>query len=78
MADKHSYIQMAIVFDSLRGPMLAAAIQALQFPQGSHGLDAGCGIGPFDSWAIPSFPAFVAVIKFPRSLQLRQSGDRHS
>jgi len=45
MADKHSYIQMATVFDSLRGPMLAAAIQALQFPQGSHGLDAGCGIG---------------------------------
>ena len=25
--------------------MLAGAIQALQFPQGSHGLDAGCGIG---------------------------------
>ncbi len=45
MVDEHSYIQMAIVFDSLRGPMLAAAIQALQFPQGSHGLDAGCGIG---------------------------------
>ena len=45
MADRQSYIQMATVFDSLRGPMLAAAIQALQYPQRSHGLDAGCGIG---------------------------------
>jgi demethylmenaquinone methyltransferase/2-methoxy-6-polyprenyl-1,4-benzoquinol methylase len=45
MADINSYIQMATVFDSLKAPMMAAAIQALQFPQGSHGLDAGCGIG---------------------------------
>ena len=45
MADKRSCLQMAIAFNSLRRPMLAAAILALQFSQGCHGLDAGCGIG---------------------------------
>jgi len=39
------YVQMAKVFNSLREPMLRSAIQALQLPSGSQGLDAGCGIG---------------------------------
>ena len=29
----------------LREPVIRAAIQAMQLPMGSHGLDAGCGIG---------------------------------
>lgn len=29
----------------LREPVIRAAIEALRFPIGSHGLDAGCGIG---------------------------------
>lgn len=39
------YVQMANVFNRLREPMLRSAIQALQLPSGSQGLDAGCGIG---------------------------------
>ena len=39
------YVQMANVFNCLREPMLRSAIQALQLPSGSQGLDAGCGIG---------------------------------
>jgi hypothetical protein len=31
--------------DSLREPLLRSVIQSLQLPGGSHGLDAGCGIG---------------------------------
>jgi SAM-dependent methyltransferase len=31
--------------DRLREPAIASAISALRLPQGSHGLDAGCGIG---------------------------------
>ncbi|MDL1974814.1 MAG: class I SAM-dependent methyltransferase [Deltaproteobacteria bacterium] len=31
--------------DFLRGPVIGSAIQALELPQGSSGLDAGCGIG---------------------------------
>ena len=31
--------------DRLRAPAIASAIDALQLPEGSHGLDAGCGIG---------------------------------
>jgi demethylmenaquinone methyltransferase/2-methoxy-6-polyprenyl-1,4-benzoquinol methylase len=36
---------MAYVSNPLREPILRSAIQALQFPLGSQGLDAGCGIG---------------------------------
>jgi ubiquinone/menaquinone biosynthesis C-methylase UbiE len=31
--------------DVLRGPVISLAIEALQLPSGSRGLDAGCGIG---------------------------------
>jgi demethylmenaquinone methyltransferase/2-methoxy-6-polyprenyl-1,4-benzoquinol methylase len=36
---------MAYVSNPLREPVLRSAIQALQLPSGSRGLDAGCGIG---------------------------------
>jgi demethylmenaquinone methyltransferase/2-methoxy-6-polyprenyl-1,4-benzoquinol methylase len=36
---------MARIFDRLKEPILRSAIQALQLPLGSRGLDAGCGIG---------------------------------
>jgi demethylmenaquinone methyltransferase/2-methoxy-6-polyprenyl-1,4-benzoquinol methylase len=36
---------MAYVSNPLREPVLRSAIQVLQFPVGSQGLDAGCGIG---------------------------------
>jgi demethylmenaquinone methyltransferase/2-methoxy-6-polyprenyl-1,4-benzoquinol methylase len=39
------FAQMAYVSNPLREPVLRSAIQALQFPSGSRGLDAGCGIG---------------------------------
>ena len=39
------YVQMAYAFHSLREPIFRSAIQALQLPPGSRGLDAGCGIG---------------------------------
>ena len=40
-----NYVRMANVFDCLREPVLRSAIQTLQLPLGSQGLDAGCGIG---------------------------------
>lgn len=45
MSDAAVYIQRALEANALREPVLRAEIQKLQFPQGSHGLDAGCGIG---------------------------------
>ena len=45
MPDTDYSIQMSYVFNSLREPVLRSAIQALQLPSGSRGLDAGCGIG---------------------------------
>jgi ubiquinone/menaquinone biosynthesis C-methylase UbiE len=45
MADRNSYVDMAIKANPLREPMLREAIQALEIPPGSQGLDAGCGIG---------------------------------
>jgi len=39
------FVQMAHVSNPLREPVLRSAIQALQLPSGSRGLDAGCGIG---------------------------------
>jgi len=45
MTDIESYIQSSIVTNPLVEPTVLAAIQALQFPLGSRGLDAGCGIG---------------------------------
>ena len=38
-------VRIAHVFNPLKEPVLRSAIQALQLPSGSRGLDAGCGIG---------------------------------
>jgi len=40
-----SYIQIGLVSNPLREPTIRAMIKALQLPEGSKGLDAGCGIG---------------------------------
>ena len=45
MPDIDHFVQMASVSNPLREPILRSAIQALQFPLGGRGLDAGCGIG---------------------------------
>lgn len=45
MSNADIYIQRALEAEPLREPLLRSVIQALQLPQGSHGLDAGCGIG---------------------------------
>jgi demethylmenaquinone methyltransferase/2-methoxy-6-polyprenyl-1,4-benzoquinol methylase len=45
MPDIDFLVQMAYAANPLREPVLRRAIQALQFPVGSRGLDAGCGIG---------------------------------
>jgi len=45
VTDTDYFVQMAYVSNPLREPILRSAIQALQFPMGSRGLDAGCGIG---------------------------------
>jgi demethylmenaquinone methyltransferase/2-methoxy-6-polyprenyl-1,4-benzoquinol methylase len=45
MPDIDYFVQMAHVSNPLREPILRSAIQTLQFPLGSRGLDAGCGIG---------------------------------
>jgi len=38
-------IQRALQANALREPVLRSAVQSLGLPLGSHGLDAGCGIG---------------------------------
>jgi SAM-dependent methyltransferase len=43
--DVDTYAHKLALSDSLREPVIRAAIQALQLPAGSRGLDAGCGIG---------------------------------
>jgi ubiquinone/menaquinone biosynthesis C-methylase UbiE len=40
-----TYAHKLYLSDFLREPVIRAAIQALQLPSGSCGLDAGCGIG---------------------------------
>ena len=45
MTDIDAYIQRLLEANPLREPLLRSAIQALQLPPGSHGLDVGCGIG---------------------------------
>jgi demethylmenaquinone methyltransferase/2-methoxy-6-polyprenyl-1,4-benzoquinol methylase len=45
VSDIDHLVQLARVFNPLRKPVLRAAIQALQLPPGSKGLDAGCGFG---------------------------------
>lgn len=45
MNDTDAYLQELLVFNPLQEPVVRLAIQALQLPVGSRGLDAGCGIG---------------------------------
>jgi ubiquinone/menaquinone biosynthesis C-methylase UbiE len=45
MADVDRYAAMLRTTDPLRRPVLTAAIAALDLPQGSSGVDVGCGIG---------------------------------
>lgn len=45
MTDTDAYIRQMAVSNALMQPTVYPAIQALQLPPGSHGLDAGCGIG---------------------------------
>lgn len=43
--DTESYIRSALDFNQLREPTLREMVRALRLPEGSRGLDAGCGIG---------------------------------
>lgn len=43
--DNESYIQSLLASNSLRESTINAMVRALQLPEGSRGLDAGCGIG---------------------------------
>ena len=45
MSDTDDLAEMAYAFSALRAPILRGAIQAMQPPAGSRGLDAGCGLG---------------------------------
>ncbi len=45
MTDTDAYLQSLVVTNPLVQPIHRSAIQALQLPFGSRGLDAGCGIG---------------------------------
>jgi demethylmenaquinone methyltransferase/2-methoxy-6-polyprenyl-1,4-benzoquinol methylase len=45
MSEADLYIQRLLESNPLRRPLIRTIIQALQLPQGSRGLDAGCGIG---------------------------------
>ncbi|MBN2224347.1 MAG: class I SAM-dependent methyltransferase [Deltaproteobacteria bacterium] len=45
MTETDAYIQRLTVVNPLIEPTVYSAIRALRLPRGSHGLDAGCGIG---------------------------------
>jgi demethylmenaquinone methyltransferase/2-methoxy-6-polyprenyl-1,4-benzoquinol methylase len=45
MIDTNEYINQMLVSQPLLEPTILSAIRTLQLPPGSHGLDAGCGIG---------------------------------
>lgn len=45
MTDTDLYIQRLLETNPLREPLLREIIHSLELPRGSHGLDAGCGIG---------------------------------
>jgi ubiquinone/menaquinone biosynthesis C-methylase UbiE len=47
---KVSYLDMAAWMHRVTEPAVRPAIRALQFPAGSQGLDAGCGIGTHTLW----------------------------
>ena len=48
MTNNNDYIKKLLESYPLRKPVLRSAIQSLQLPHGSRGLDAGCGIGQLD------------------------------
>jgi ubiquinone/menaquinone biosynthesis C-methylase UbiE len=45
VTDTRAYIQKMVVSGPLMEPVVRSAIRALHLPSGSHGVDAGCGIG---------------------------------
>jgi demethylmenaquinone methyltransferase/2-methoxy-6-polyprenyl-1,4-benzoquinol methylase len=45
MTETDAYIQRLAISNPLIEPTVSSAIQALQLPSGTRGLDAGCGIG---------------------------------
>ena len=45
MTDTGTYLSRLEESNPLREPLLRTVVQALRLPQGSRGLDAGCGIG---------------------------------
>jgi demethylmenaquinone methyltransferase/2-methoxy-6-polyprenyl-1,4-benzoquinol methylase len=45
MTNANLCIQRSLEANPLREPVLRSMIQSIQLPAGSHGLDAGCGIG---------------------------------
>lgn len=45
MSATDQYIQNLLEANPLREPLLREIVQVLNLPNGSHGLDAGCGIG---------------------------------
>jgi len=47
---KEDYIKMLSCLNLLTEPAIRAAIKELKFTPGSHGLDAGCGIGNHTLW----------------------------
>jgi hypothetical protein len=44
-SDMDYYARMLLVSNPLREPTMRAAIETLDLPKGSRGLDAGCSIG---------------------------------
>ena len=45
MAADYSYAEMLRLTDRIRRPAIEGVLRALELPPGSHGIDAGCGIG---------------------------------
>lgn len=45
MPDAKDSVSMTFISRSLREPVFRSALEALKFPSGSMGLDAGCGVG---------------------------------
>ena len=45
MTEMETYLEKLVLSDPLRDPVIRQAIRALELPEGSRGLDAGCGIG---------------------------------
>lgn len=50
--DANEYVQMLTLGNRLIEPAVRLAIQQLQLPPGSRGLDAGCGIGDTTLWLV--------------------------